>query len=129
MHDDLPEDAVVTHGTGGSPGRATGDAKYVRADQPGSERTLSFSDITSIGDVRPGDIVIMPDLLPATIDAVDDANGFVVYNEDRLTGRGPTYARQLEIPAVIDCPAITSVVETGDKITVDGDSARVICYD
>lgn len=40
----------------------------------------------------------LPDLLPAMCGMVDD-DGLVVYDEERVTSRRQTYARQLEIPA------------------------------
>ncbi|WP_425498925.1 PEP-utilizing enzyme [Haloplanus halophilus] len=112
-------------GETGSPGRATGSAQCIEADRPRGEQ-LRSDHLSGVKDVQTGDIVVMPDLLPAMCELVDDADGFVVYDEERLTGRGPTYARQLGIPAIINCPQIRSIVETGDQITVDSNAQWIL---
>lgn len=120
--------ASIINGTSASSGRATGYAHCVEVDLP-EEGRLRFEHIHGVEDIEKGDIVVMPDLLPAMCELVDDADGFVVYDEEHLTGRGPTYARQLEIPAVIDCPDIQSKVSTGDILTVDCNAQWVLIHD
>ena len=117
--------ASIVLGEAGSPGRATGSARCIEVDRPQGEQ-LRINHFSGVEDVETGDIVVMPDLLPAMCGLVDDADGLVVYDEERLTGRGPTYARQLEIPAIINCPQIRSVVETDDQITVDATAQWVL---
>ena len=123
-----PTGASIVLGDAGSPGRATGSARCIDVNRPQGER-LQIGHFSGVEDVQTGDIIVMPDLLPAMCGLVDDADGFVVYNEERVTGRGATYARQLEIPAVINCPKVRSVVDTGDQITVDSNSQWVLQYE
>ena len=120
--------ASIVLGEAGSAGRATGSAQCIKVNRPLGEK-LRFDHLSGVENVQTGDIAVMPDLLPAMCGLVDDADGFVVYNEERITGRGPTYARQLEIPAVINCPQIRSIVDTGDQITVDSNAQWILRYE
>ena len=119
--------ASIVLGDAGSPGRETGSAQCIEINQPEGEKSR-FEHLSGVEDVQTGDIVVMPDLLPAMCGLVDNADGFVIYNEEHVTGRGPTYARQLEIPAVINCPQVRSIVTTGDQITVDSNAQWILRY-
>ena len=85
-------------------------------------------DITGTEAITPGDIVVVPALLPELIDTVQMAGGLIFPTETGLTGRGPVFARGEEIPAVVDCPVVATEVEEGEQVTVDADEGKVIRY-
>lgn len=124
--DDPYADATIIAGTAVSSGRATGFARCVEIETP--TENPDFAHAEELEEIRSGEIVVVSDFLPMMCDFVTNADGLIISTEERLTARGATYARQLGIPAVIDCPEIGPMTETRDLITVDGEQKRIRHY-
>ncbi|QVQ52605.1 pyruvate, water dikinase [Spiractinospora alimapuensis] len=105
---DAPEGTLV--GMAAAPGRATGPARVVR-DPRGAE-------------VRPGEILVAPTTDPGWTPLFMTAAGLVTETGSPIA-HGPTVAREYGIPAAICVRDATTLITTGDVITVDGSAGRV----
>jgi len=79
-------------------------------------------------EITAGDIVVVPASPPELTDRLQTAGGLIFYTETMRTARGPVFARQKEIPAVIDCPLVATELEAGEQVTVDASEGEVIRY-
>lgn len=115
----------IIHATTGSPGQATGHAIYIEMEA-GDGSHPSPTSIQQLEQIHSDDIPIVPTYHPKMYDYLKNAGGLIVYDEDRITGRGATVARECGLPAVIDCPEVRSEIRTGDIVTVQGDEGIII---
>jgi phosphoenolpyruvate synthase/pyruvate phosphate dikinase len=110
-----PETAVagadVLHGVAASAGMATGAARLIlRADTD--------------EQVRAGEILVAPFTDPGWTPYFVPAGG-IVTEQGGLLSHGSIIAREYGIPAVVNVPAATSVITTGQKLQVDGNRGVV----
>lgn len=103
--------SALLEGLGASPGIAYGEAKIV-------------SDVTELGKVKTGDILVAvmttPDMVPAMKRA-----GAIVTDEGGLTCHAAIVSRELGCPAVVGTRKATQLLTDGMKITVDGEKGLV----
>ncbi|QBI54042.1 PEP/pyruvate-binding domain-containing protein [Streptomonospora litoralis] len=92
-------------------GRATGRARVV-VDPVGAR-------------IEPGEILVAPTTDPGWTPLFMTAAGLVT-ETGSVVAHGPTVAREYGIPAVICLPGATQRISTGDVITVDGGTGRVV---
>ena len=111
-----------------SPGMATGSVRIIESNITKIPAGPPQVDIMGTEAITPGDIVVVPTLLPELIDTVQMAGGLIFPTETALTGRGPVFARGEEIPAVVDCPVVATELEQGEQVTVDADEGEVTRY-
>jgi len=113
-----------------SPGTtiATGPAQIIEINCANRGRYPTHSEIDGLGGVSRGDIVVTADVYPHMVADIQSCAGLIIYAEQQLTGRGPVVARELEVPAVIDCPEMISEIQSGEQVTVDAEEGLVIQY-
>lgn len=109
-------------------GLATGPAQIIEINRPNRNRYPTFSEISGLDAINPGDILVTPDVYPNMIEHLDVCEGLIIYDETQLTGRGPVVARELELPAVIDCPELVSQIQPREQLTIDAIEGQIIQY-
>ena len=112
-----------------SRGVATGTARIVEINREETPSEPPQIDIAGMKEITAGDIVVVPAGLPELTDRLQMAGGLILYTETMRTARGPVFARQKEIPAVIDCPIVATELDAGEQVTVDASEGEVIRYD
>jgi pyruvate,water dikinase len=86
-----------------------------------------ISDVTQLGQFRPGEVLVADTTMPDWGTVMKTAAA-VVTNRGGRTCHAAIVARELGIPAVVGCDNATSVLRTGDEVTVscaDGAVGRV----
>jgi len=111
--------------TAASPGQATGPTQIIEIDQRNDGQYPKRTNITGLEKIDSGDILVTPDVYPSMIEEIKQSSGLIIYTEQRLTGRGSVVARDLGLPAVIDCPELITEIQSGDQVTVDGDQGQI----
>ncbi|QLG27642.1 pyruvate, phosphate dikinase [Halorarum halophilum] len=101
--EDVPEGALV--GTGVSGGVVEGVARVIR--DPAKET------------IENGEILVAPSSDPGWTPLFLNAGGMVVEVGGRMS-HGALVAREYGIPAVVSVPEATTVIETGQRIRIDG---------
>ncbi|HMI93356.1 MAG TPA: PEP-utilizing enzyme, partial [Polyangiales bacterium] len=107
-----PLGSVVLHGAGCSPGVVTGRARLV------GPRGLG------IAGARRGEILVMRSLDVALAPLFLLAGGLVCETGSVLS-HGAVLAREYGLPAVAGVPAVTTTVQDGERLRVDGDRGVV----
>jgi phosphohistidine swiveling domain-containing protein len=104
-------DADVLHGVAASAGVATGQARVIlRADTD--------------EQVRAGEILVAPFTDPGWTPYFVPAAG-IVTEQGGLLSHGSIIAREYGIPAVVNVPAATRIIRTGQSLRVDGNRGVV----
>jgi phosphohistidine swiveling domain-containing protein len=98
-------------GIGVSPGRAAGTARVVRG-------------VDDLESVRQGEIIVAASTDPSWTSLLS-LGGALVLEAGGMLSHGAIVARALGIPAVADVARATTLLRTGDRVTVDGGSGRV----
>ena len=106
------EDAkIILKGQGAAPGIASGNVVII-------------SDVKDTGAVRQGDILVTrmtnPDMVPAMRKVAA-----IITDEGGLTCHAAIVSRELGTPAIVGTKTATSVLKTGQLITVDGEKGLV----
>lgn len=103
--------SALLEGLGASPGMAYGESKLV-------------SDVTELGKVKEGDILVAvmttPDMVPAMKRAAA-----IVTDEGGMTCHAAIVSRELGCPAVVGTRRATELLTDNMKITVDGEKGLV----
>ncbi|MFD0775667.1 PEP-utilizing enzyme, partial [Streptomonospora algeriensis] len=107
----LPASEGTLTGSPAAAGRATGRARVV-FDPAGAR-------------IEPGEILVAPTTDPGWTPLFMTAGGLVT-ETGSVVAHGPTVAREYGIPAVICLPRATEAISTGDLITIDGGTGRVV---
>ncbi len=103
--------ADVLHGVAASAGMATGAARVIlRADTD--------------EQVRAGEILVAPFTDPGWTPYFVPAAG-IVTEQGGLLSHGSIIAREYGIPAVVNVPAATKIIRTGQRLRVDGNHGIV----
>jgi len=97
-----------------SPGRVQGRARVLK-------------DVTLAGTLQPGEILVAPSTDPGWTPLFLTAAG-VVTEIGGFLSHGATVAREYGVPAVVNVRAACAAIQTGDKVTVDGDAGRVFVH-
>lgn len=107
----LPSESRALSGLAASSGRVTGVARVI-------------TDLRHADQIRQGDILVAPftdpgwtPLFPLCAAIVTDLGG--------LLSHGAVVAREYGVPAVVNTGQATTVIRSGDRITVDGTEGRV----
>lgn len=113
-----------------SPGTttATGPAQIIEINRANEYRYPTHSEIAGLDAISSGDILVTPDVYPNMVEDIKSCEGLIIYAEQKLTGRGPVVARELNVPAVIDCPKVVSEIQSGEQVTIDAEEEMVIQY-
>ncbi len=105
-------DARVLRGLPASSGRVTARARVI-------------TDLRQADEMRQGEILVAPftdpgwtPLFPLSAAVVTDLGG--------LLSHGAVVAREYGVPAVVNTAVATSVIRTGDLVTVDGSAGTVV---
>jgi pyruvate,water dikinase len=104
-------DSAIVSGVPASPGRASGLVRVVRG--PDEFHTL-----------QPGEILVAPLTAPAWTPLFTLAAG-VVTDVGNAAAHASIIAREYGIPAVVGCGDATARLQTGIRVTVDGDTGNV----
>lgn len=111
VDEDKVDEKVLLTGTGASPGVGIGPVKII-------------SSAAQIGKVNKGDVLVTemtnPDFVPAMKKAVA-----IVTNKGGRTSHAAIVSRELGIPAVVGTRSATSMLKSGEAVTVDGSSGKV----
>ncbi|HEX2073675.1 MAG TPA: PEP/pyruvate-binding domain-containing protein [Geodermatophilus sp.] len=107
-------DALVT-GTPASGGRASGPVRIIRGP-------------ADFGRLRSGDVLVCPYTNPAWTPLFQRAVAVVV-DTGGIGSHAAIVAREYGIPAVMGSGTGTSVLLDGQRVTVDGDTGRVLAAD
>ncbi len=105
----FPPEALI--GAGVSAGIAEGKARVIR--DPESESLL------------PGEILVAPFTDPAWTPLFINAAAVVIEVGGKMT-HGSVIAREYGIPAVVSLPDVTTIIQTGQKLRVNGDKGYVL---
>jgi rifampicin phosphotransferase len=103
--DELPSNAKIIHGTGTSPGRATGRARIV--EDPTQH------------NIQKGDILVAKNTDPGWTPILRIVSGIVV-EEGGILNHCSIVARELGIPAVVGVRQATKKIPENTSITIDG---------
>lgn len=106
------EDAQALEGLPGSPGRVTGRARVII--DPGHPEAR----------LKPGEILVAPFTDVGWTPLFLAASG-VVMDKGGPLSHSCVVAREYGIPAVVNARRATSLIQTGDLITLDGDSGVI----
>ena len=102
---------ILVQGQGAAPGIASG-------------RVVVIRDVKDIGAVKEGDILVTrmtnPDMVPAMRKVAA-----IVTDEGGMTCHAAIVSRELGTPAVVGTKKATSVLQTGQLVTVDGEMGLV----
>jgi pyruvate,water dikinase len=77
--------------------------------------------------VRPGDIIVCPKTRPF-FSSLFSISGALIAEEGGMLSHGAILAREYGIPAVLDVPRATMLIQNGDLVTVNGGSGEVIIH-
>ena len=118
IHGESVEPAVVLRqlprplqGVGASPGLASGLARVIRT-------------VDDLHALRRGEVMVAAATDPSWTSLVGLGKALVL-EVGGLLSHGAIVARELGIPAVVDVPAATTLLATGDRLTVDGGAGLV----
>ncbi len=105
------ENKILLQGQGASPGTVTGKVVVIR-------------DVKDTGSVKEGDILVTrmtnPDMVPAMKKVAA-----IVTDEGGMTCHAAIVSRELGTPAVVGTKKATSVLVTGQQVTVDGEAGLI----
>jgi phosphohistidine swiveling domain-containing protein len=106
-----PTGGVLVQGSAASPGVATGRVRVIR-------------DATDFGTLLPGEILVCPYTNPSWTPLFSRAAAVVV-DSGGVASHAAIVAREYGLPAVMGTGAATTVLTTGQMVTVDGNTGRV----
>ena len=109
--DAVHDDNVLT-GVTGSPGTATGRARVVTT-------------LAQATELEEGEILVCPMTLPPWVPLFSIASA-VVADTGGVLSHCAIVAREMGIPAVVGTQMATSMITTGQTITVNGDDGTVL---
>lgn len=107
-------DGASLGGLGISPGRVRGTVKVLRS-------------LADMAKLEPGDILVARATDPGWTPLFLTAAGLVL-ELGSLLSHGAVVAREYALPAVVNVPGATRVLEDGMDVTIDGDRGRVIVH-
>jgi pyruvate,water dikinase len=108
------EAAEVLSGTGVSKGKVTGIARIIK--HPSQIRTLNY-----------GEILVAPTTDPGWTPVFFIVSALVMDTGNALS-HGAVLAREYGLPAVVNVPRASEIIEDGRKITVDVDQNKVYLH-
>jgi pyruvate,water dikinase len=108
---DTESEGEVIKGRAASPGIYTGIARII-------------ADASQLDQIQDGDVLVTTATNPA-FNVVLPRVGAIVTQYGGLLSHAAIVAREFGLPAVVGCKKLLSKIESGSKITVDGDSGTV----
>ncbi len=102
---------VLLSGIGASPGRVTGPVRIVHK-------------LDQLDKVDDGDILVTEMTTPDMVPAMKRAAG-IVTDEGGMTSHASIVSRELGVPAVVGTSTGTTVLEDGQRVTIDGERGVV----
>ncbi len=116
----LTENTNILKGTAASKGIVEGEAFVLSSD------FTNFDELDSIIEKMPNNIILVsettaPDIVKACFKAKA-----IVTNQGGMGSHAAIISRELKIPCVVGCKIATKVINTGDKVTVNGNKGEVI---
>jgi pyruvate, water dikinase len=114
VHESMPlhePTTLLLKGIAAAAGKLTGAAWVV-------------SDPITAADIPPGQILVMPLLTPDWLSHLKRAAGLIT-EQGGMTSHGALVARELGIPAVVGTANATRLIQTGDRVVLDGDRGEV----
>lgn len=102
---------AILHGLGASPGVAVG-------------KVVKVKDVSELSKVHEGDILITKMTDPNMVPAMKRAEG-IITDEGGMTCHASIVSRELGIPCIVGTEKATSVLNDGDKITMDATNGVV----
>ncbi|MEM3671049.1 MAG: phosphoenolpyruvate synthase [Thermoprotei archaeon] len=103
---------VILKGLGASPGRSSG-------------RVHVILDASEIGSFRQGEVLVTKMTTPDWVPAMSKAAG-IVTDSGGMTAHAAIVSRELGIPCVVGTGKATTVLKTGQTVTVDGSMGQVL---
>ena len=97
------------------------------AASTGKVKATAFviNDSTSQPELLPqGVILIAPNITPDWLPILHNVVG-IVAERGGLTSHAAILARELGIPAVVNVPEVTNIIEEGEQILIDGDNGEI----
>ena len=101
----------LLHGLGASPGTVSGVARIVTT-------------LDQLDKVEEGDIIVTEMTTPDMVPAMKRAAG-IVTDEGGMTSHAAIISRELGVPAVVGTGDATTVIEDGQRITINGERGSV----
>ncbi|MDF5718111.1 MAG: PEP/pyruvate-binding domain-containing protein [Rhizonema sp. NSF051] len=108
----IPDEQLLIGGLGASPGRVTATA-YVLDNSIQKLEQLPKK-VVLVASVIAPDVLLM----------VQDSCG-IITEQGGLTSHAAILARELGIPAVVNASGATSMIQTGERLLVDGDKGEI----
>lgn len=81
-------------------------------------------DSSIVPTIKPGSIVVLKQLAPHQISLLKQAGG-IITEQGGLTSHGAILARELGIPAIVGLTYATDILQTGDRILLNGDTGKI----
>ncbi|BAU64599.1 PEP-utilising protein mobile region [Stanieria sp. NIES-3757] len=80
--------------------------------------------LLSAEQIKPGSIVVLKELAPHQIALLQQIGG-IVTEQGGITSHGAILARELGIPAIVGVAQATQLLQTGDKILLNGNTGKI----
>lgn len=107
-----PAQRQVASGLAASPGRTIAQAQVIT------------SHTHEIATVVPGSILVVPTISPNWLPWLKQTTG-IIAEHGGMTSHGAIIARELGIPAVVGVSRATQLIQTGERLLLDGDRGIV----
>jgi len=102
----------MIQGLGAATGRQTATAYVILQPEPKPEQ------------IPPGVILIASEILPYWLPIIYNALG-IITEKGGLTSHGAILARELGIPAIVSAKDVTTIIQSGEQLLIDGDRGEV----
>ncbi len=108
---DIPLKDIILDGTPASPGYASGKVKIIHTAK-------------EINLVEPGEVLVTEMTNPDFVPAMRKASA-IITNEGGVTSHAAIVSRELGIPAIVGTESATSMLRTGEVVTVNGYQGKI----
>ncbi len=99
-------------GLGAATGRVSATAYAITNSQPKPEK------------IPKGAILVLPSITPDWLSLLQHVTG-IVTEQGGLTSHAAILARELNIPAVVNVKDATRIIQTGERLQIDGDKGEI----
>ncbi|AFZ34710.1 phosphoenolpyruvate synthase [Stanieria cyanosphaera PCC 7437] len=85
---------------------------------------VNLDSMLSSEQIKPGSIVVLKQLAPHQISLLQHIGG-IITEQGGITSHGAILARELGIPAIVGVNNATQLLQTGDKILLNGNTGKI----
>jgi pyruvate,water dikinase len=85
---------------------------------------VNLDSVLSSEQIKPGSIIVLKELVPHQIALLPQIGG-IITEQGGITSHGAILARELGIPAIVGVAKATQLLQTGDKILLNGNTGKI----